>query len=203
LFALRDSPEVHFAAPLFAEAGPAAPAPTPVRPDRLPDIVRAVPDPAIRTAVPPLLRSIPEKITVNLLRVAPVARIAGDEERPFNKRLVEAGVSTYGALLARTPEEAVEAVGVEHAQELSEVLEESESVAAAVSKAVYGAVAGVARESRAVTWRDFDNDDAIQRVSGAIAKALAEERRIPSDAAFIAALVADAVKGSGGAASPK
>jgi hypothetical protein len=199
LFALRNSPDVHFAAPLYPEAGAAATAavqPRPVLVDRLPDAVRAAPDARTRASVPPLLRDLSETVSVNVLRIAPIRRVAEEPEIPFHQQLIAAGVPTYGALLARPPEDVHQALGFENSKEFSEILQEGETVVSTVTKAVYSAMAAVAKETGAVSRRDLTGEESIQKLSEAVAEALSKEKRIQVSGDAVAAVVAGAVRGT-------
>lgn len=206
LFALQDSPDVYFAAPLFAEAG-GAPAevvrPRPVFVDRLPDAVRAAVERRSRASAPPLLRDVSETISADLLRIASIARFAEQPDQPFHKKLVAAGVPTYGALLGRDAEEVHQAVGFENGPELSDILQESEGVAASVTKGVFGAVAAIAKQRGAVSRRDLNTPENIQKLGEAITAALEKEKRVSLSETAIAAVVASAVKPAGSSSGPE
>ena len=199
LFALRNSPDIHFAAPLYAEAGAAAEAavrPRPVVVDRLPDLVRAAADARTRATVPPLLRDLSEAVSASVLRIASIRHVAEEPKNPFHQRLIAAGVPTFGALLGRPAEEVHAALHFENSKELSEILQEGETVVSAVTKAVYSATAVVAKVTGAVSRRDLTGEENIHKLSEAVAEALSKEKRIQISRDAVAAVVEAAVHGS-------
>jgi hypothetical protein len=164
--------------------------------DRLPVTVRDAVDVKTRTAVPPLLRQASESITTNLLRIAPIPRLAEEPYQPFHQKLIGAGVSTYGALLAREPSELFQSVGAEHAKALTEVLQEGEAVAPIATKAVFSAAASVARQSGAVTPLDFTDEEGLKKLGQAVTEALAKDKRVALPEPVVTAVVSDVVKGA-------
>lgn len=199
LFALRDAPDVHFAAPLFPEAGAAAATtvrPRPVVVDRLPNVVRAAADARTRASVPPLLRDLSETVSATVLRIASIRRVAEEPENPFHQRLIAGGVPTYGALLSRPAEEVHEALRFENSKELSEILQEGETVVSTITKAVYSAMSAVAKETGAVSRRDLTGEESIRKLSEALTEALSKEKRIQVSGDAVAAVVAGAVRGT-------
>ncbi len=197
LFGLQDSPDVHFAAPVSAEASGAAQAaaqPAAAFVDRLPELVRTAPDARTRAAVPPLLRDLSENITADLLRVATIPRIEENPDQPFHRKLVAVGASTYGTLLSRKPEEVWRAVSADYGKELSEILVEGEAVTASGAKAVFGATANVSKATGAVSPSDLNNEDALKQFAAAVTEALSKEKRLVLPEPVVAAVVSTAVK---------
>jgi hypothetical protein len=197
LFSLQGSPDVHFAAPVPVEASGTAAAAVQPRAqfvDRLPEAVHAAADPRTRSNVPPLLRSVSETISANLLRVAAVPRITEKPEDPLNQKLVAAGVSTYGALLSRDPQQVYQAVGTENGKPLSDLLIEAESVTATATNVAQGAMGNVAKQTGAAAARDLNNEAGVKLLTRSIVERISNEKRLALPEPVVNAVVANTLK---------
>jgi hypothetical protein len=180
-YAVAGAPGLHLVAPGdVAEVV----APRPAEPGRLRDVVRTTfGRRAERAAVPPLLADFAEDLTRDLLTRLNV-QPASDAEKPIVERLADAGVTTVGGVLGRSPTDLHERVlGRANAPELASVIDTSEHTARTVSKAVGDAVVAAAADRRLVARADVRTPDGMAELTRRLDEKLkAAKVNVPGDA---------------------
>jgi hypothetical protein len=170
LYAPAGFANVYFAVPERPEPGVL------VRPDRG-RIIRLIRPSLVAptgVAVPPLVRSFAEDLTVELLDEMPVTRMVGDQS-PLLDPLRQAGITTVGAVLARDPEALHEEVlNRAHTPELTKLLDGSEKAATAFARSVGETVQKHAAQ-KLVTREDYRNDQAVAAFNKELATRLRAE----------------------------
>jgi hypothetical protein len=175
--ALAGSPNIHLRVPAFTPP-PAAPqsgtGPTPQTIADLMQTAFAAPD--VRAAVPPLLRTFANALGTQLINSLPLTAL----NPPSNvlAPLMVSGITSVGALLARTPDSLYENVlGRTAAAELSNLLTSAEAKPAEVAHAVAAALEAAASRHTLVSSADL----ATPEVQTALAEPLMASLHLPAD----------------------
>jgi hypothetical protein len=181
--ALEGNPAIRLEVPIAGAPPVAAPNPTATSAD----LVRAAfAAPDVRTAVPPLLRSFAAALGTELINALPLATLnpLADVLGP----MMVSGVTSVGAVLARTPDSLYETVlGRTAAADLSNLLTSAEAKPMEIADAVVAALKAAASHHALISSDDLATADA----RAALAEPLAASLHLPVDtvvAAITAAL---------------
>jgi hypothetical protein len=141
--------------------------------------------PEVRTAVPPLLRSFAAALGSQLLNALPLAAL--DPPALVLAPLMVSGVTSVGALLARTPESLYQTVlGKTEAADLSNLVTAAETKPAEVAGAVAVALKAAAAHHALLTTDDLANADARSALTASLTASL----HLPADAVAAAVTAA-------------